>query len=172
MIFSIFHSHRVPTSAAIVQALGEPQWINCDVRSFDYTVLGKFGVIMADPPWEIHMDLPYGIITDDEMRLMDIQCLQDDGVIFLWVTGRAMELGRELLEKWGYNVRCLLGLIPSPVYICSRSVACRCGDLDCFSCFEAACYDFDDVIGCFESLQYPVPVQTFYLFRTVTTHHG
>jgi len=86
-----------------LQALGEPQWINCDVRSFDYTVLGKFGVIMADPPWEIHMDLPYGIITDDEMRLMDIQCLQDDGVIFLWVTGRAMELGRELLEKWGYN---------------------------------------------------------------------
>lgn len=32
----------------------ETQWINCDVRSFDMTVLGKFGVIMADPPWEIH----------------------------------------------------------------------------------------------------------------------
>ncbi|KAK3285551.1 hypothetical protein CYMTET_6846 [Cymbomonas tetramitiformis] len=86
-----------------LQALAEPQWVSCDVRQLDYSVLGKFGVIMADPPWEIHMDLPYGIITDDEMRLMDISCLQDDGVLFLWVTGRAMELGRELMEMWGYD---------------------------------------------------------------------
>ncbi len=34
-----------------------PQWINCDVRRFDYTVLGKFHVIMADPPWDIHMSV-------------------------------------------------------------------------------------------------------------------
>ena len=32
-----------------------PQWINCDVRKFDFSVLGKFTVIMADPPWDIHM---------------------------------------------------------------------------------------------------------------------
>ena len=31
------------------------------------------------------------------------QVLQDDGVIFLWVTGRAMELGRECLDIWGYR---------------------------------------------------------------------
>lgn len=31
--------------------------------------------------------------------------LQDDGYIFLWVTGRAMELGRECLKLWGYE-RC------------------------------------------------------------------
>lgn len=24
------------------------------------TVLGKFAVVMADPPWDIHMELPYG----------------------------------------------------------------------------------------------------------------
>ena len=36
------------------QALPEPQWLNCDVRTFDMSVLGKFGVIMTDPPWEIH----------------------------------------------------------------------------------------------------------------------
>ena len=23
--------------------------------------LGKFSVIMADPPWDIHMELPYGL---------------------------------------------------------------------------------------------------------------
>ena len=66
-------------------------------------VLGEFGVIMLDPPWDIHMDLPYGTMGDDEMRKMDIGCLQSEGLIFLWVTGRAMELGRELLALWGYN---------------------------------------------------------------------
>ncbi len=27
--------------------------------------------------------------------------LCDDGLFFMWVTGRAMELGRELLEQYG-----------------------------------------------------------------------
>jgi hypothetical protein len=34
-------------------ALQDPQWINCDVRNFDWSILGKFGVIMTDPPWHI-----------------------------------------------------------------------------------------------------------------------
>ncbi|XP_074579520.1 putative N(6)-adenosine-methyltransferase MT-A70-like [Curcuma longa] len=75
--------------------LGEPQWINCDIRSFRVDILGKFGVIMADPPWDIHMELPYGTMADDEMRNLNVPALQTDGLIFLWVTGRAMELGRE-----------------------------------------------------------------------------
>ncbi|KAF8742418.1 hypothetical protein AX14_004637 [Amanita brunnescens Koide BX004] len=80
-----------------------PQWINCDLRRFDYSVLGKFHVIMADPPWDIHMSLPYGTMTDDEMRAMPIPTLQDEGMLFLWVTGRAMEVGRECLRVWGYT---------------------------------------------------------------------
>ncbi|EGO01666.1 hypothetical protein SERLA73DRAFT_23683, partial [Serpula lacrymans var. lacrymans S7.3] len=80
-----------------------PQWINCDLRRFDYSILGKFHVIMADPPWDIHMSLPYGTMTDDEMRAMPIPALQDEGMLFLWVTGRAMEVGRECLRVWGYT---------------------------------------------------------------------
>ncbi|KAF6742628.1 m6a methyltransferase [Ephemerocybe angulata] len=80
-----------------------PQWINCDLRRFDYSVLGKFHVIMADPPWDIHMSLPYGTMKDDEMKAMPIPALQDEGLIFLWVTGRAMEVGRECLREWGYT---------------------------------------------------------------------
>ncbi|KAK1927031.1 putative mRNA methyltransferase [Papiliotrema laurentii] len=80
------------------------QWINCDLRRFDYSVLGKFHVIVADPPWDIHMALPYGTMTDDEMRRLPIPALQPDwGILALWVTGRAMELGRELLSLWGYR---------------------------------------------------------------------
>ncbi|XP_076885176.1 putative N(6)-adenosine-methyltransferase MT-A70-like [Bidens hawaiensis] len=83
--------------------LGESQWINCDIRNFRMDILGQYGVIMADPPWDIHMELPYGTMADDEMRNLNIQALQTDGLIFLWVTGRAMELGRECLELWGYQ---------------------------------------------------------------------
>ncbi|KAK6947978.1 MT-A70-like [Dillenia turbinata] len=77
--------------------LGEPQWINCDIRNFRMDILGQFGVIMADPPWDIHMELPYGTMADDEMRNLNVPALQTDGLIFLWVTGRAMELGRECI---------------------------------------------------------------------------
>ncbi|KAK4769160.1 hypothetical protein SAY86_027310 [Trapa natans] len=83
--------------------LGQSQWINCDIRSFRMDIIGQFGVIMADPPWDIHMELPYGTMSDDEMRNLNVPALQTDGLIFLWVTGRAMELGRECLELWGYK---------------------------------------------------------------------
>ncbi|KAH9938452.1 MT-A70-domain-containing protein [Fomitopsis serialis] len=64
-----------------------PQWLNCDLRRFDY----QSG------------QLPYGTMTDDEMRAMPIPTLQDEGLLFLWVTGRAMEVGRECLRVWGYT---------------------------------------------------------------------
>lgn len=81
----------------------DSQWVNCDIRYFDFNILGKFDVIMADPPWDIHMDLPYGTLSDEEMKNLRVQDLQDDGIIFLWVTGRATELARECLEIWGYE---------------------------------------------------------------------
>ena len=42
-------------------------------------------------------------MTDDEMRAMPIPTLQDEGLLFLWVTGRAMEVGRECMRVWGYT---------------------------------------------------------------------
>ena len=80
-----------------------PQWVQCDLRNLDLSVLGKYSVVMADPPWDIHMELPYGTMSDDEMRQLPVTKLQDEGLIFLWVTGRAMELGRECLKIWGYE---------------------------------------------------------------------
>ena len=66
------------------------QWVECDLRKFEMSILGKFTVIMADPPWDIHMELPYGTMSDDEMRKLNVPALQDDGYIFLWVTGRSV----------------------------------------------------------------------------------
>ncbi|CEQ42360.1 SPOSA6832_04157, partial [Sporobolomyces salmonicolor] len=81
-----------------------PQWINADLRNLDVSVLGKYDVVVADPPWAIHQELPYGTLTDDEMMHMPVGTMQDEGgLLFLWVTGRAMELGRECLAAWGYE---------------------------------------------------------------------
>lgn len=37
------------------------------------------------------------------MKSLRVDLLQKEGMIFLWVTGRAMELGRECLTLWGYR---------------------------------------------------------------------
>ncbi|XP_072884973.1 N(6)-adenosine-methyltransferase catalytic subunit METTL3-like [Hemitrygon akajei] len=63
------------------------QWICCDIRFLDVSILGKFAVVMADPPRDIHMELPYGTLTDNEIRRLNIPVLQDDDFLFLWVTG-------------------------------------------------------------------------------------
>eukprot|EP01084_Bolivina_argentea_P078574 142594_1 len=80
------------------------QWINCDVRALEFGVLNKYGVIMADPPWDIHMELPYGTLTDEEMLTLGVGELADDNcLLFLWVTGRVMELARKCMERWGFE---------------------------------------------------------------------
>lgn len=33
------------------------QWINCDLREFDFSILGECHAIMLDPPWDIHMNV-------------------------------------------------------------------------------------------------------------------
>ncbi|KAL5961579.1 N6-adenosine-methyltransferase subunit METTL3 [Taenia solium] len=69
------------------EAADGQEWLKCDIRQFDTTVIGTFGVIMTDPLWGIHMEPPYATMSGDEMRKMDIPCLQNDVYIFIWVTG-------------------------------------------------------------------------------------
>ena len=67
---------KMKQSALPRSKLFPPQWVQSDLRTFDMSVLGKFAVIMADPPWDIHMELPYGTMSDDEMRQLNIPALQ------------------------------------------------------------------------------------------------
>ena len=39
------------------------------------------------------------------MKALRMDLLQEEGLIFLWVTGRAMELGRECLQIWGLLIQ-------------------------------------------------------------------
>ncbi|CEP60537.1 mRNA (N6-adenosine)-methyltransferase LALA0_S01e13190g [Lachancea lanzarotensis] len=86
------------------QSILPAQWIQCDVRKFDFNILGKFSVIVADPAWNIRMNLPYGTCNDSELADLPLDLLQHEGIIFLWVTGRAIEVGKTSLQKWGYQV--------------------------------------------------------------------
>lgn len=80
------------------------QWIHCDLRSFPLSIFkGLISVVMADPPWDIHMELPYGTLTDEEVKNLNVGDIHEHGMIFLWVTGRAMELARECFKLWGYK---------------------------------------------------------------------
>jgi mRNA (2'-O-methyladenosine-N6-)-methyltransferase len=58
---------------------------------------------MADPPWDIHMELPYGTLKDSELLNLPVGTLSDDGIMLLWITGRVVELARKCLKKWGYE---------------------------------------------------------------------
>jgi mRNA (2'-O-methyladenosine-N6-)-methyltransferase len=97
-IYKTFESEMIFENEALPS-----QWINCDLRHINYEVLGKFNAIMLDPPWDIHMNLPYSTLKDKEMLALNVEVLQNDGYIFLWVTMRALELGRQCMTKWGYK---------------------------------------------------------------------
>eukprot|EP01053_Blabericola_migrator_P002752 Blabericola_migrator_1__2751@NODE_1785_length_3794_cov_53_322780_g1150_i0_p1_GENE_NODE_1785_length_3794_cov_53_322780_g1150_i0NODE_1785_length_3794_cov_53_322780_g1150_i0_p1_ORF_typecomplete_len783_score97_40MTA70/PF05063_14/1e53Mito_fiss_reg/PF05308_11/1_NODE_1785_length_3794_cov_53_322780_g1150_i012323580 len=103
-----FSSKETWFEGGVIQIMGRsptpPQWIRCDMRSLDLGIFkGLVSVVMADPPWDIRMDLPYGTLTDHEMKDLRVDLIQDEGLLFLWVTGRAMEIARDCMMAWGYR---------------------------------------------------------------------
>ena len=53
------------------------------------------------------MNLPYETLSDQQMiqDMKGIEKMQGPGgLIFVWVTGRAIELGIECLDQWGYTL--------------------------------------------------------------------
>lgn len=61
-------------------------------RKLDWTIFkGKVKIVMADPPWDIHMDLPYGTMTDAEMKSLRVW----RPVTWPWMSG---ELGYSLFD--------------------------------------------------------------------------
>lgn len=83
------------------------QYITADIRGFD---LGMFHshvrAVVMDPPWDIHMELSYGTMTDDEMRNLNVGTIHDEnfgGFVFIWATVRTLEVARECMHLWGYE---------------------------------------------------------------------
>lgn len=89
-----------------------PMYIKADLKTFDIKQLGKFDVILVDPPWEEYYKrrLKYDIVepywTIDEISNLPIdEVAEACSFLFLWVGSENLEVGRALFRKWGFK-RC------------------------------------------------------------------
>ena len=93
-----------------------PRWIQCDLKTFNLSALGKFDVILIDPPLEEYyrraknfgVDLtPYTPWTFEEISNLRIDQISETCCfLFLWVgAGEGLDKGRQLLKKWSFR-RC------------------------------------------------------------------
>lgn len=76
----------------------------------------KYNIILADPPWTFKVWSEKGLDRSaiqhyDVMRAADIKALPvnklaaEDCVLFLWVTSPLLELGIEVVKKWGFKYK-------------------------------------------------------------------
>lgn len=105
-------------TALIRQKNHPPVFMREDLKKLDLSKLGKFDVILMDPPWEEYekraQNLPaylmkperYKSWTLDELMKLNIEAIADNpSFLFLWVGSEHLDDGRELFKKWGYK-RC------------------------------------------------------------------
>ena len=76
-------------------------------------VLGKFGVVVIDPPWAMEDTdnydpehrrgvTPYPTMTMDEIRKLKIPC-EDDCIIWVWGIEKFLKETLEIIEHWGFT---------------------------------------------------------------------
>ena len=93
-----------------------PMWLKCDLKTYDLSSLGKFDVILIDPPLPEYyrraksfgVDLaPFQPWTFDEIQNLRVDLIADNCCfLFLWVgSGEGLDKGRELLKNWNFR-RC------------------------------------------------------------------
>ena len=91
-------------------------WLKCDLKTYDLSTLGKFDVILIDPPLPEYynrakafgVDLaPFEPWTFDEIQNLRVDLIADNCCfLFLWVgSGEGLDKGRELLKNWNFR-RC------------------------------------------------------------------
>jgi len=87
-------------------------YIKADLKTFDLTQLGKFDVILMDPPWEEYYKrrLKYDVVepywTLEEIQALPIEEISENcSFLFLWVGSEGLDVGRALFRKWGFK-RC------------------------------------------------------------------
>ena len=96
---------RAQRYAPPLNVVTPPQFINANLSDFNLRLLGNdYAAMIIDPPWDIHTNPNFeGGCSDSEFSKLRIDLLQKDGVVFLWVTGRVLDLGHKCLKDWGYD---------------------------------------------------------------------
>lgn len=92
-------------------------YINCDLRYFTLSSLGKFDVILIDPPWRVIQSRPqeammfsntnfklnYNTLSYEEIMDINVGSLCDQGFCFMWVLNSSLQFGLNLLNHWGFS---------------------------------------------------------------------
>ncbi|KAK4532764.1 hypothetical protein CCYA_CCYA13G3621 [Cyanidiococcus yangmingshanensis] len=107
-----------------VKRLNEGFYINCDIRYFNLFYLrecvGNFDVVLIDPPWRIaggqrtstpngpmftnnQWAVNYQTLSNEEILDLDVGCLSNSGLCFIWVVSSQLPTGMECLHRWGYE---------------------------------------------------------------------
>jgi N6-adenosine-specific RNA methylase IME4 len=80
----------------------------------DLTKLGRFGLILADPPWAYsdlghtrRIDRQYSVMTLDDICSLPVSAIAGkDAVLFLWVTATHLfPNGHRVMDAWGFEYR-------------------------------------------------------------------
>lgn len=93
--------------------------INSNILNFDFNyfsnfqkkLTGKlFSAVLIDPPWQISNSNPtrgvsisYDTLSDSKIFEIPINCLQEDGFIFIWTVNSKYSITLKMLQKWGYK---------------------------------------------------------------------
>ena len=82
--------------------------------------LKKYQVIYADPPWPIkiisrnvrpkQLDMPYKIMTLDDIRNLPIKNIADEHEcnLFIWTTQKYLPHTFSVMESWGFSYNCTI----------------------------------------------------------------
>jgi N6-adenosine-specific RNA methylase IME4 len=90
--------------------------------SLDAKALGKFSVLLADPPWDDEFGANQRSIENHypTMKFEDILALQvadiahEQAMLFLWATSSMLEMALETVRAWGFTYRtCMVWVKPS-----------------------------------------------------------
>ena len=97
--------------------------IRADVRVFNFRSFiatehtasnsqygGFFDAILMDPPWQLAGQAPsrgvslmYDQLHDKLIEDMEVESLQKNGLIFIWVINNKFVRALDMMEKWGYK---------------------------------------------------------------------
>ena len=92
------------------------KWIKCDLKTFNLGQLGKFDVILVDPPLREYYERARMFGVDltafqpwswDEIKNLNVEAIADNSCfVFLWVGNcEGLDVGRNILKHWGFR-RC------------------------------------------------------------------
>ncbi|KAG2392760.1 hypothetical protein C9374_011485 [Naegleria lovaniensis] len=119
-----FISEHVSNAVAVgasshytIKPFKDGHYINCDLRYFTLSSLGKFDVILIDPPWRVVQSRPqeammfsntnfklnYNTLSYQEIMDINVGSLCDQGFCFLWVLNSSLQFGLNLLNHWGFT---------------------------------------------------------------------